>query len=423
EKVNTSNAQSHNALVTYVEPLTKKIKLEFEYNYNYSRSEQNKKTQNYFNGEYSVYDSTLTNNFENIRVTNRLGLKFIYETKKHLFSAGAKVRNVDIANNNLITNQSLKQSVNNVLPLLSYMYKFSQSTRFNFRYTTSSAQPTINQLQPIPDNSNPNQVKIGNPNLVPTFTNNFNASFNSYKPVSGKYIWMNANFIKTDNAFANSIAYDSLGRTITKTENVNGNYSANAYIGGGLPFFSRVVNIQPNANFSYNSYASFINLQKNITKTLNVNGGLGIDINLDTISFNVSYNYDYNLPSSTLNNAANKPYSTQTFDASVSLKLPFKFLVETDAKYNITSNRAPGYNLNYFLWNASISKLFLKNENFILTISGNDILNQNISTSRVVQDNVITDNKTNIISRYFLLKLTYKFNSTKTKDSDEDGMF
>jgi hypothetical protein len=94
-------------------------------------------------------------------------------------------------------------------------------------------------------------------------------------------------------------------------------------------------------------------------------------------------------------------------------------MLETDAEYNINSQRAAGYNINYVLWNASLSKMFLKNDNLILTISGNDILNQNISTQRTVQDNVITDSKTNIISRYFLLRLTYKFNSTKTKDSDE----
>ena len=420
EKVNTSNTQTHNALITYTEPLTKKIKLEFEYNFNYTVGKQNKKTQNYFNGEYSKYDSTLTNNFENTRITNRLGLKFIYETKKQLFNFGAKVRNIDITSNNLITDQSLKQSVNNVLPFLGYMYRFSQSTRFNFKYSTSSIQPTINQLQPIPDNSNPNQIKVGNPDLVPTFTNNYNVSFNSYKPISGKYIWANGNYSTTNNAFANSITYDSLGRAITKTVNVNGNYNANGYIGGGLPLFSRKLQIEPNGNFNYNSYTSFINAQKNIAKNLNVNLSLGTTLNLDTIEFHVSYSYQYSLPSSSLNNSNNKPYSTQVFDASMTVKLPFKFLIESDAKYNITSNRAPGYNLNYFLWNATISKLFLKNENLILAISGNDILNQNISNIRTIQDNVITDNKTNIISRYFLLTLTYKFNSTHTKDTEDD---
>ncbi|MCW3102397.1 MAG: hypothetical protein JWO09_837 [Bacteroidetes bacterium] len=421
KKTNASNSQTHNATLIYTEPLTKKMKLEFEYNYNNNIGIQDKKAQNFIGGEYSAYDSTLTNNFRNTKVTNRFGAKFIYEVKKWNFNVGAKVRNVSIVNSNLITQRDVKQSVNNVLPYLGYMYRFSDNTRFNLRYTTNSSQPSINQLQPIPDNSNPNRVVIGNPGLLPTYSHNFNVSFNSYKPISGKYIWCNATFMITDNAFANSIAYDSLGRTISQTVNVDGNYNGNVYIGSGLPFFSKMLQLSPSLSGNYNSYSSFINGQKNVTQTINTNLGMSVDIQLDTLQFSFAYSYDYNIPKSTLSTAGNKPYSEQELRGDLTLRLPFKMLLETGAQYTITSQRAAGYNLNYVLWNASLSKSFLKNENLILTVSGHDILNQNISTKRTVQDNVITDNKTNIISRYFLLKLTYKFNSTKTKDNDDFG--
>ena len=419
KKINTSYSQVHNATLVYTEPLTKKIKLEFDYLFNYTTSKQSKKAQDYTNGEYTSYNSLLTNDFETVKMTNRFGLKFIHETKKQSFNAGTRIRNVDIANTNIVSNKIVKQSVNNVLPFLGYTYRFSQSTRFNFKYTTTSSQPSVNQLQPIPDNSNPNQIILGNSGLLPFFNHNLNASFNSYKPISGKYVWSSVNYSSTNNAFANSVTYDSLGRTVSQTVNVNGNYNIGAYIGGGIPFFSRVLSVSPSANGSYNSYSSFINQQKNITKTLNVSGGLTLEVNIDTLVFTLGYNYDYNDPSSSLSTSSNKPYSQQEFDASFMLKLPFKILLQTDAKYVINSQRTIGYNLNYVVWNASLGKSFLKNENLILEFEGNDILNQNISNTRTVQDNVITDNKTNIISRYFLLKLTYKFNSTKTKDTDD----
>ncbi len=419
KKINTSNSQTHNGNVVYTEPLTKKIKLEFEYNFNYNISEQSKMSQNYTNGEYSGYDSTLTNDFENIKMINRLGVKFIHETKKHAFNFGARVRNVDVVNTNIITNEVFTQSVNNILPFIGYMYRFSENSRFNIKYSTSSAQPSMNQLQPVPDNSNPNNIKLGNPNLIPTFSNKFDMSYNVYKPISGKYLWISANFQNTDNAFANSTYFDSLGRIVSQTLNVDGNYTSRVNINAGIPLFSRVLSLNPYGGGSYNSYTSFINSQKNITSTLNTNAGLGIEINIDTLSFNLSYGIDYNDPSSTLSTASNKPYYSQNFGATFRLKLPFKIFLETDAEYVINSQRAEGYNLNYVVWNASISKSFLKNENLILTASGNDILNQNIMNNRTVQDNVIIDDRTNIISRYFLLKLTYKFNSTKTKETDD----
>ncbi|MBK6835039.1 MAG: outer membrane beta-barrel protein [Bacteroidetes bacterium] len=94
--------------------------------------------------------------------------------------------------------------------------------------------------------------------------------------------------------------------------------------------------------------------------------------------------------------------------------------LETDGLYTINSNRSDGYNLNYLTWNASAGKKFLKNENLIVSLIAKDILNQNISAGRSVSSNVITDSKTTIIKRYFLLQLTYKFNSTKTKEEDND---
>ena len=420
QKTNRSTSQTHNAVAVFTNPITKKIKLEFEYIYNYSLSKQDKKTMNFYNGEYSVQNDSFSNTFETTKITNRLGFKFIYETKKYSFNAGSRFRNVEITNANLISETEIKQSVNNVLPYAGYLYRFSQNTRFNAKYYTASAQPTLNQLQPIPDNSNPNQVRVGNPDLLPSYTQNFNVSFNTYKPISGKYIWMNANYAAVNNAFGNSISYDSQGRTITKTINTDGNYNGGFYIGGGLPFFSKKLELGPNLNGSYNSYSGFINDQKNVTTTANINAGINITVTLDTLTFNLGYNYNYSSPSSSLSIASNKPYSEQQYNASLVLKLPFHFLFEPSAEYRINSNRATGYNINYVLLNASISKSFFKNENFIITISGNDILNQNINTSRTIQDNVITDNKTNIISRYFLLKLTYKFNSTKTKDDENN---
>jgi len=95
--------------------------------------------------------------------------------------------------------------------------------------------------------------------------------------------------------------------------------------------------------------------------------------------------------------------------------------LKSDVSYTINSQLSDGYNLSFLIWNAEISKAFLETENLILSIIGNDILNQNIIAQRQINGNVITDNRTTIISRYFLLKLTMKFNNNKTKEKDPQG--
>lgn len=410
--------QTHNALFIYTEPLTKKIKLEFEYNLNYNLSDQSKTTKDFANGDYSVINPLFTNKFQNERIFHSAGAKFIYEVKNQSLNLGVRGRTISFINTNLINQDRFVYSVNNLLPYLYYNYRMGGNGRLNFRYNTFSNQPTIDQLQPIPDNTNPIQVKLGNPDLKPTFNHNFNVFYNKFKPLSGTYIGTSANFTMVDQAFTNAITYDDFGRTYTQTVNVNGNYNASLNAWAGFPFFNKKFTIEPGAYLSYNKNSNFINTNKNITKTAGINGSLGFTLDLDTFNLRVNYGYGYNDPSSSLNMSSNKPYNNQDLSANLFLKLPFKFSLETSAQYVVNSNRAPGYNNNYVLWNATLSKTFLKTENLVLSVIGFDLLNQNISNNRIVQDNVITDTKTTIINRYFLVQLIFKFNNNNTKYED-----
>jgi len=420
QKDNNSLSQSHTAQLTYVEPLNLKFKLQLDYEFYDNSSSQSKQAANYLNGSYSDIEESLTNRFENKKIQNMAGAQLIYDVKKQRIAVGVKVRNVQIENYNLVSLNTIRQNVTNVLPKLRYNYKFSSNQRLQVNYTTSSAQPSINQLQPVPDNSNPNRVVLGNPDLLPNYAHKINTSYNTYKPLSGRYVYAGGNFSLTDNAFANSIAYDQFGRTTSRTVNVDGNLNGSVYMGAGIPFKSKMFEIQPNASMGYSKSNNFINTQKNVTTELQISAGTGFTFQTDSLEISIGGDFIYNDPTSTISSSSNKPYSQQSYRARMRWTLPFRFGIESDASYTINSQRAAGYDLNFLIWNASVTRAFLKNENLILGLQAYDILNQNVNAQRAVQDNVITDSKTNIITRYFLVKLTYKFNSTKTKDSEDD---
>ena len=100
------------------------------------------------------------------------------------------------------------------------------------------------------------------------------------------------------------------------------------------------------------------------------------------------------------------------------LKTKFNFKFQSDLTYTVNSQRADGYNIDFFVWNMSLSRNFLSTENLVLSIVANDILNQNVAAARTINGNIITDNRTQIISRYFLLRVVYKFNNNKTREAD-----
>jgi len=421
KKNNDNSSLSNYGILSYTEPLSDNWKLQFEYLFENGQNKQDKKAFNRGDGSYSQSVSSLSNVFDNFRIQHRLTAIGSFEKNYHTVIGGLGIRNIAIENINYISDKVIIQNFNNLLPRLSYQFKPSMSKRMGIYYTTSSSQPSINDLQPVVDNSNPNRTQEGNPTLKPNYVHNINTNFNTWQALSGRYIWSGFNASVTNNAFANSTTYDNFGRTVSKTVNVDGNLFGNVFFGAGIPFLSRKLEIEPNANASYNRYTNFISGAKNITQNTALSGGLDFSVKLDSLEITIGNTYSYTNPVSSLSSVSNKPYSSQRYEFDLEWQLKRHFTIKIDANYSINSQRADGFNKNIFIVNAELSKAFFKTENLIITLSGNDLLNQNLNLSRQVNGNIVTDNYTSIISRYFLLKLTYKFNNNKTKEDEFKG--
>lgn len=415
KKINTLNKANTYIYARHTEPITKRIKLQMSYNYVAGNERQNKNANDFFNGDYTLPNDSFSNQFENNRITNILGLTFNYEVNKVTFYIGADARDINVKNTNLINNEKINQDIQNILPYLTYRYKFSKSSELDFRYSTSSSQPGIYQLQPVPDNSNPNSITLGNPDLLPTFRHKFSLRYFVHKPISGKHLWSYMQYAVTNNAFANKTVFDTLGRTITQTVNVMGNRDGNIDISGNYPLFSGVIQLQPDGSATYRKTINFINGIENETEEYGVKAGLDISVETKNITGFMGGDFSYNDPRSTVSSESNKPYSNQKYRGGITFKLPKKIIIKSDASYNLNSQRNEGYNVNYIIWSMSVGKTFFKTENFIVSIDATDILNQNISATRTVSDNVIVDNKTDVIGRYILARAIYKFNSNNKK--------
>jgi hypothetical protein len=409
----------HNASLIYIEPWTKKFKTELSYNYTNNNNRNNRTTYD-LAGTGDLFNPTLSNNFDNSRIINRAGAKFIYDVKKYRISIGSYFRNVYQENLNVTKDTTLRLSVNNILPLASFNYRISQGSNFSINYNSSSQQPDLQQMQPVIDNSDPNRISIGNPNLKPTFSNNVNINYYFYKGITDINFWSGGNYGNTMNQISYTSTYDQNGKAITQPINIDGNYYSNIWFGGGFPVFKKFFKVYYNFNGSHSNNVSLVNGTKNISQNTSFNPGLSFAKSIEKLTVSIGGDYSYTIPKSTLNVQSNQPYYTYGVEGDITLKLPKKFILSADGRYTDNGNRSPGYNLNYFILNASISKIFLKTENLVLSFNANDILNQNISNQRNINSNQIVDTKTQIIKRYFLLKLLYKFNNMKTKVEDND---
>lgn len=422
-KTGNSKSVSNTGSVFYQEPLSQKWYLNASYDVGYSNSYQKKNSFNRLGENELLLDPRFSNEFESSRINNQVQPGISYITKNGSFNIKTKFRQSIIRNDNLVIGANIKQTVGNILPSMGFFYQIPKNGgNVHFSYETSSNAPGVQQLQPVPDNSNPNFIRKGNPNLLPTFANTLSINFYRYSVLSSNNLSGNFRFTSTNHAFSDSTIFDNFGRTVSTPVNVDGNYNMNGYANASKSFFNKMLSVRANMYFNIYKSTDYINSQKNVSKSSNYNFSLGIGH--DGEKFNASVNADIGLSktSATLNSLSNKPFGTYGLGGYMTWQLPKGLSVETDINNTRNTGRAQGYNLNYTIWNATLNKKFLKAENLIVGVEAHDILNQNISTSRDLQTNVIVDTRTSVIGRYVLLKATYKFNS-KSAAANEDEEF
>ena len=104
------------------------------------------------------------------------------------------------------------------------------------------------------NNSNPNKIVEGNPDLRPDYSHQLNVSYNHWKGLTGSYIWSNLSYRRVMNPFSNEITYDNFGRTISKTVNMDSsaNEFASLYVGGKIPIGNTPLGINLNNSSVFN---------------------------------------------------------------------------------------------------------------------------------------------------------------------------
>ncbi|OYX93386.1 MAG: hypothetical protein B7Y76_11810, partial [Sphingobacteriia bacterium 35-40-5] len=94
-----------------------------------------------------------------------------------------------------------------------------------------------------------------------------------------------------------------------------------------------------------------------------------------------------------------------------SLYLPNKVKIQSSANYKYQEKtQAFAEDFNRLIWNTTLTKSFMKEESLKLSLTGNDLLNQNTGFNRMATSNMISQNSFTAIKRYFMLSLSYDLN-------------
>lgn len=410
-----SEVKGYNTRAVYTEPLFKRSLLELSVSKNESHSVSDKITYDYnkISGKHDLVNPLLTNNYENIYGAKIAGIRLRTQKKKYNYSLGVTWQNADLEGTikTGIKDSVINKSFYNLLPNARFQYNFTRFKNLQLDYRASTSQPTVSQLQPVPDISNPLNVKLGNPDLKQEYNHRLNVNYTGMNPFRNKSFFWFSSYSFTNNRIVNYDVVDSFGRKTTKPVNVDGVYNLNNDISVGWPlrFIKGTLNF--NTGVGYSKTIQFINTIRNNIYNFSVDPGIEITRSFKN-KFDLTLNggFTYNKAKYSLQSSLNNEYFTQDYGVDVGWQLPGNFYFSTDFRYTISSQRSAGFNAKVPLWNASFSKLFLKYNRGELKLNVYDLLNENQAIVRNTNSNYIEDQNNRVLKRFFLLGFTYSLN-------------
>ena len=448
-----SRSSSLSGRVVYTEPITQYFFFEANYQYSWSRNTSDKDTYNsgsdrmddngmlIYIHQGQTIDDRYSNNILNRSITQRAGINFSYQKEKFRAQLGVAANPTDTYNETT-GHDAYHNKVVNWSPQAMLNYEFSDNAHVRFFYFGRSAQPSTSQLLPVPDNSNPLNISLGNPNLDPYFNHSIRGMYGYTNKETFTSVHTRFGASLVDNAITNAQWYDPAGVQYSIPVNGPGTGSADlrvmvnsplgtdsgfsifsmtfgrynqstSYIGKGSLESDKYYDAA-NASFDYAKFnADFPDLGasdlfvNNKIQTMSFTQRLRLTYRNDFVELTLGGRTRMSKSWYTMENSNLQATWNNQVDGSMNWTIPGGINLIADVDYNWYN----GYTTpqeDEIILNAEITKLLFKDK-FTLALKAYDILGQSKNLSVTDASNYHQETRNNTLGRYIILSLTYRF--------------
>ena len=453
--VTPQKSYSYGLQATYSEPIAKAtfLQLSYQFQYSYTKSERN--TYDFWNDSYrqdmaglwpeyrqwddvfgrlggreytSFLDDDLSrfSNYRNYTHTAEVMLRFI--RTKYDFNIGVQLvpQRSKFHQNYLGNDIDTIRTVLNWSPTARFRYRISDRGQLRIDYRGSSSQPSMENLLKITDNTDPLNIREGNPGLKPSFTQRFNLRFNNFIENHSQFINANANFSTTSNSIAQMTKYDPVtGGMYSRPENINGQWNAGATVMYNVAIDSLgAFNFNTETGFDYSNNVGYIdllrdgNVSKSTTKSSTWRERLGFSYRNSWFEFELNGSVNYNHSSNALQ--PNSKMNTWTFNYGFNTTINAPWGTQFTTNLGMASRRGfndAAANTNELIWNAQIAQSFLKGRPLSVRLEFYDLLHQQSNFTRSITAMSRNDVEYNSITSYVMLRVNYRLNLFGTREA------
>ena len=409
--------------IVYTEPIDVNSMLQLNAKINYSEDNSDQKTFDNLYNQNPNLDTSLSNVYKKIYKTQSIGSGYRFRSGNLLFNLGLNYNISELQNAQSFPQiGSIERKFYSWLPSFMLRYMVSRNENLRIFYRTTNDDPSIDQLQQVLNNTNPTQLSIGNPNLSQDYSHMIAIRYlqTNAQHMHTFFVLLSANFIENyignntiiavkDTTVLNNILLNR-GTKLSVPANLDGYINLHSFITYGVPVGFIKSNLNFNFSTSYTKTPGIINGIPNFANSSTYGLGVVVSSNIsDKIDFTFSSSSNYNIVNNS-GQSSSTPNSNY-FSQNSSIKFYWEFwkgfFLQNDVNNQLNNGLPASYSPSTVIWNISIAKKFLANDNGEIKFSANDVLNQNTNIQHNVSDSYVEDIRTNVLGRYFLLSLVY----------------
>ena len=299
----------------------------------------------------------------------------------------------------------------------------------NFAVTLNSSSPSMTNLVNKTFTADPLNVTLGNPDLKQRtdIDLSFNYKSDHWLRHKEQQLYGNAGWHCATNAISVSYIYDKqTGVTTSRPVNVDGNWNAWLNVGYVTPLDKpHRLTLTTNTAVNYYHLVDFSGSNptatplRNTTQTAVLSEELRLNYRYRKVNVGVKGNAAWNHANANRNDFVNANTWNIHYGANAVVDLPWAFQLSTE----LTMFTRRGYesstmNQDDLVWNARLSKSFLKNR-LNLMLDAWDILGNLSNVNAGIDSRSRWEYYTNVIPRYVMLRLVYRFDKQPKKHKNE----
>ncbi|MGE0770073.1 MAG: outer membrane beta-barrel protein [Cyclobacteriaceae bacterium] len=403
--------QAYGANVSYTEPLGNRKYLEASYNIRTNLNQVDRQVWDESAGA-RTFNQNLSSLYESNYLFSRPALNLRINKLKYNFVVGAAWQQTRLKGELKLQGVNIDRTFENILPSARFNYDFSNFKHLRLDYETSMREPTIQQLQPVVDNSDPLNVYVGNPQLQPSYQHRLLAHWTMFNPASFTSLFSMVRFNYESNAIVNAQNTDlvSFVRT-TQPVNVANNYSVNGDISIGFrikPLNSRI-NIGPQVETA--TGINILNEEENDFTQQSVGGSVRYNYSFkEVISIDLVANLDRQTTEYGFATLQDQEFFNQTYTAEASLSVLKNYQLYSDFNYYVYESKTNDFSQAIPILNISFSRFILKNKTGELKVGVMNLLDRSQSVVQTASSNYLQQETVNNLGRYFMFSFTYSLN-------------